>query len=57
MRRVINWAHYKDNWADYGDVTVTILYEALVAALCIIMIIPAFFVVLAGYAPSIGGDE
>lgn len=52
MKRVINWAHYRDNWADYSEAVVTTLHESLVALLFIVFLIPAFFVVLAGFAPS-----
>ena len=57
MRRVINWADYKDNWQDYGEAVADIVLDVGVAILLLILIPIAFVLVLAGFAPTVGERE
>ena len=52
MKRVINWAHYKDNWADYGECMTELAFEGVVGIASFIIMCFAFFLVLAGYGPE-----
>ena len=52
MKRVINWAHYRENWCDYGECMTELGWELLVGVACIVIMVFAFFLVLAGYAPE-----
>jgi hypothetical protein len=51
MKRVINWEHYRENWCDYGECMAELAFEGLVGLSCFIIMVFAFFLVLAGYEP------
>ena len=52
MKRVTNFTHYKENWADYMDFMFTLWLEVVVGLAMIIGFTFALLLVLLGYEPD-----
>lgn len=52
MKRVINWAHYKDNWADWCGFALSAVLEGIVSIVILVLVVYGFFACLLGYAPT-----
>jgi hypothetical protein len=57
MKRVINWEHYKDNWADWSSFTLELLLETVVGVLLLVLIPYGFVACLLGYYPDIKKEQ